>query len=91
MVLAFAGNFDSDTINVKYNGIDTTLLMSTNEKVGFAGDLVLGKIKETYLTLKINNYKPVRIRINKQNQIFLIEKFDSLLLVRSRYYLPGFM
>jgi hypothetical protein len=90
LVLAFASNFNSDTINVKYNNIDTTVIITTNEVTGFAYDLRLGKIYDLKLTLKINKFEPVKILVNKENQVFLIEKFDSLLKVRSRYYLPGF-
>ena len=90
LVLAFASNFDTDTINVKYNIIDTTIIITTDDVTGFAYDLRLGKIRDTNLTLKINRFDPVKILVNKDNQLLLIEKYDSSLKVRSRYYLPGF-
>ena len=88
--IAFAGNFNRDTINVKYQDIDSTIIMTSDEIDGLACDLRLGAIVDSKLFLKINDYKPVEIIINKDNQLFLIEKYDSILKVRGRYYLPGF-
>lgn len=90
LVFVFAGNFDRDTVNIKYNDIDSTIVITTNEVTGLAYDLRLGKIVESNMKLKINKYKPVTIIINEENQLFLVEKYDSLLKVRSRYYLPRF-
>lgn len=90
LVIAFAGNFDSDTVNIQYDKIDSTIIMSTDEVTGLACDLRLGKIVESNLILKISNYKAVKILINKENQLFLVEKYDSLLKISPRYYLPGF-
>jgi hypothetical protein len=90
LILAFAGNFDNDTVNVKYQDTDSTIIMKTDEVTGLAYDLRLGAIKNSNLLLKINDHKAVKISIDKDNQLFLIEKTDSLLRVRSRYYLPGF-
>jgi len=90
LILAFAGNFDNDTINVKYQDTDSTIIMTTDEVTGLACDLRLGAIKNSNLLLKVNDYKAVKIKIDNDNQLFLIEKIDSLLRVRSRYYLPGF-
>ncbi len=89
LVFEFAGNFERDTINIKYNNIDSTIFITTDEVTGLAYELRLGKIIESNMKLKINNYKPVTIIINKENQLFLVEKYDSLLKVRSRYYLPA--
>ena len=90
LILAFAGNFDNDIINVKYLDTDSTLIMTTDEVTGLACDLRLSAIKNSNLLLKVNDYKAVKITIDNDNQLFLIEKIDSLLRVRSRYYLPGF-
>ena len=90
LILAFAGNFDNDTINVKYQDTDSTLIMTTDEVTGLACDLRLSAIKNSNLLLKVNDYKAVKITIDNDNQLFLIEKIDSLLRVRSRYCLPRF-
>ena len=90
LILAFAGNFDNDIINVKYQDTDSTIIMTTDEVTGLACDLRLGAIKNSNLLLKVNDYKAVKIKIDNDNQLFLIEKIDSLLRVRSRYCLPRF-
>lgn len=90
LAIAFAGNFDNDTVNVKYCDTDSIIIMTTDEVDGLACDLRLGKIVDSYLILKVNDYKPIEIMINKENQLFLIEKYDSLIKIRPRYYLPGF-
>ena len=90
LVIAFSSYFDDDTVNVKYNNIDSTIVISTDEVTGLAFSLMLGQIVDTKMILRINDFEPVEILVNKENQLFLIEKHVSTLKVRSRYYLPGF-
>jgi len=91
LVLAFASDFHFDTINVKYNNIDTTNIISTSEVTGFAWNLTLGEILESKeLVLTINKFETVKFDVNQENQLFLIELIDSTLHVNSLYYLPGF-
>jgi hypothetical protein len=90
-VLVFSNNFDLDTINVKYNGIDSTVVISTDEVTGFADELRLGKIDGSKdIELTINKYDPVKFNVNQEDQLFLIELIDSTLKVNSVYIFPGF-
>jgi hypothetical protein len=91
LVLAFTSNFKLDTINVKYNDIDTTGYINTDEVSGLAWILELGEISGSKdLELRINKFESVRFNINQKDQIFLVKKSDSTLQVNSLYYLPGF-
>ena len=91
-VLVFSGNFNLDTINAKYNGIDTTVVISTDHVTGFADELRLGKIDGSKdLELTINKFESVKFNVNQEDQFFLIELIDSTLKVNSVYIFPGFM
>ena len=92
LFLVFASNFDKDTIRIKYGLINKTRIYSTDQVTGHAGDIIVGRIrKNNELKLRINNYNPVIIKVDKENQFFLIELQDSVLHVSSKYHFDGFM
>jgi hypothetical protein len=91
VVLTFTSYFDKDTVQVNYADNDTTIYLTTSDHTGLAELCTFGKIRKgESLKLRFNNYNPVEIKTDENNQIFLVAFSDSILRIRSVYVLPGF-
>lgn len=91
IIIAFASNFDKDTVNIKYKDIDTTKIITTDEIDGLSWDLRLGKATDKQeIKIKINQFRSNSFTVNSENHLFLITLYDSLLTVNSLYSIGGF-
>jgi len=87
LVFLFSSNFKNDSVEIRVDSTSKKLLLNTEPTTGSATTFIWGKLKnQKEVILKLNDNKPLKFRINSNNQLFVIKYLYDTLKIESVYH-----
>jgi hypothetical protein len=91
LIFVFTFSFKNDLVEIKTSDISKSIRLNTNQTTGHAEIVSLGKLNiNKEVILKLNNNESARIKVNLENQIFVVKYYGDSLFVESVYHIPSF-